>query len=57
MVFEMTTMLLGENMKDDERIVNYIVNPVEGRSYRNPKKRRDEIIAVVIIIGDLQRQR
>jgi hypothetical protein len=33
MILEITTMLLGENMKDDECIVNYIVNPVEGRSY------------------------
>jgi len=37
-VLEMTKMLLAENIKDEECIVNYIVNPTRGQEVLKPQK-------------------
>jgi hypothetical protein len=52
----MMMMILEESLKEDEYIVNYVVNPAEGRSYWNPKRRRDEIIPVEITMEALQKK-
>lgn len=39
-VLEMTKMLLAGNIKDEESIVNYIVNPTRGQEVLKPQKEK-----------------